>query len=315
MLENFSFIRLHFTILALENIILPNYKGSTFRGAFGIALKRVMCSNRKGECETCLLRDTCMYNYIFNTSPGEDAEIMTKYKKVPQPFIMEPPQNYRNLYQGGERIQFSLVLIGKALDYLPYFIYTIKELGEYGLGRGRRKYKLKSVMWENKTGELKEIFNFRKNIINRTFREIVLGDFDHRDLNRDTLSINFETPTRIIYNGDFLKAPEFHGIIRNLLRRIGNLHYFHCGEEKANIKYKELIKKAEAVKLTNDETYWFDWIRFSQRQKAWMRLGGFMGSATYEGDFEDFLPFLWLGQWIHVGKNTTFGLGKYKIST
>lgn len=34
---------------------LPCYKGSTFRGVFGRALKKVVCALKQQECETCLL--------------------------------------------------------------------------------------------------------------------------------------------------------------------------------------------------------------------------------------------------------------------
>lgn len=44
-----------------------------------------------------------------------------------------------------------------------------------------------------------------------------------------------------------------------------------------------------------------------------MALGGLVGEAAYEGDFEPFWPFLVFGQWTHVGKNATFGLGRYAI--
>jgi len=44
-----------------------------------------------------------------------------------------------------------------------------------------------------------------------------------------------------------------------------------------------------------------------------MKMGGFIGSITFEGDLEPFLPFLLLGEYVHVGKGTSFGLGKYEI--
>ena len=44
-----------------------------------------------------------------------------------------------------------------------------------------------------------------------------------------------------------------------------------------------------------------------------MTLGGFMGSVTFKGDFGDFIPFLLLGEQVHVGKGTSFGLGKYQL--
>lgn len=44
-----------------------------------------------------------------------------------------------------------------------------------------------------------------------------------------------------------------------------------------------------------------------------MKMGGFIGSITFEGGLESFLPFLLVGEYIHVGKGTSFGLGKYEI--
>jgi CRISPR/Cas system endoribonuclease Cas6 (RAMP superfamily) len=32
-------------------------------------------------------------------------------------------------------------------------------------------------------------------------------------------------------------------------------------------------------------------------------------------DLEDYWPYLWLGQWTHVGKGTSMGMGAYTIET
>jgi CRISPR/Cas system endoribonuclease Cas6 (RAMP superfamily) len=58
---------------------------------------------------------------------------------------------------------------------------------------------------------------------------------------------------------------------------------------------------------------WYDWERHSTL-KGKMKFGGLIGSITYEGKFDKFLLLLKLGKFIHIGKNTTFGLGKYKIN-
>ena len=34
----------------------------------------------------------------------------------------------------------GLVLIGKAMDALPYFVYAFMHLGQIGLGKGRGKF-------------------------------------------------------------------------------------------------------------------------------------------------------------------------------
>ena len=60
---------------------------------------------------------------------------------------------------------------------------------------------------------------------------------------------------------------------------------------------------------------WRDWTRFSSRQQQKMTLGGVIGEWTLSGTLTPFLPFLRLGEWLHVGKEASFGLGRYTIST
>ncbi|HDZ02552.1 MAG TPA: CRISPR system precrRNA processing endoribonuclease RAMP protein Cas6 [Nitrospirae bacterium] len=57
---------------------------------------------------------------------------------------------------------------------------------------------------------------------------------------------------------------------------------------------------------------WYDWERYSARQETKMKMGGFVGEITFEGDIEPFMPILKAGEVLHVGKGTGFGLGKYK---
>ncbi len=44
-----------------------------------------------------------------------------------------------------------------------------------------------------------------------------------------------------------------------------------------------------------------------------MKFGGLLGSISYEGDLAPFMPYLALGEWLHVGGKTSFGLGRYRI--
>jgi len=45
----------NFKITAKEPLILPAYKGSTFRGGFGYAFKRVVCAIKDKECSLLIL--------------------------------------------------------------------------------------------------------------------------------------------------------------------------------------------------------------------------------------------------------------------
>lgn len=63
------------------------------------------------------------------------------------------------------------------------------------------------------------------------------------------------------------------------------------------------------------DTRWFDWDRFSTRQNTAMRLGGFVGCAVYEPVPDPLLHLLAWGELLHVGKASSFGHGRYALST
>ena len=127
-------------------MLLPSYKGSTLRGGFGHAFRRVVCAVRCKECADCLLKEKCVYSYVFETPPSADTEVMRKYKAAPHPFVIEPPLEQQRNYGHGNEITFGLILIGRAIDYLPYFIYAFDELGRIGLGKGKAKFELGDVV-------------------------------------------------------------------------------------------------------------------------------------------------------------------------
>lgn len=42
-------------------------------------------------------------------------------------------------------------------------------------------------------------------------------------------------------------------------------------------------------------------------------MGGFVGAVTYEGDLQEFMPLVILGQYTHVGKYAVWGNGRYEV--
>ena len=81
-----------------ENVaVLPPYKGSTFRGVFGSALKKVVCSLKRQECTKCLLRQRCLYSLVFETGIAINLPDNSKMSSPPHPYVIEPPLDYRGL--------------------------------------------------------------------------------------------------------------------------------------------------------------------------------------------------------------------------
>lgn len=324
-LDAFRVARFKVALEAKDRLRLPEYKGSALRGGFGHVFRKVACVTRGGECPPCLLKGACAYAYIFETPPPADSLILRKYPHAPHPFVLEPPLDATTIYEPGSVLTFSLVLIGKGIDYLPYFIYAFDELGRTGLGRDRARFSLAEVDGESTSdgeGAWQPIYRGDRKVLSngfrvRTGRDLFNHVHDHDHANGHvlplTITLRFLTPTRLRFDEALATRLDFHVLIRNLLRRLSALSYFHCGRQ-LDLDFKGLIARAEQITTEKAELRWVDWQRYSNRQKTKIKMGGLVGQASYSGSLGEFLPFLRLGELVHLGKGTVFGLGQYALA-
>ncbi len=312
-LKKIYFLPLLFKFKAEEEVLLPAYKGATFRGGFGYTFKKSVCALKSvADCKDCLLSSNCAYAYVFETPRPKDAQIMRKYEHVPHPFVLCPTLSRHRLVKAGECLEVEMVLIGKAIEYLPYFILVMDELGKAGLGKHRGKCTLQGVSVLGK-----EVFNYEEAKIKKV-TPLSLQDLKEVKSDKIDLSLNFVTPLKLQRNSKIIRENlTFQDIFRSLLRRISLLAYFHCKVKEDELeveKFSDLITKSQEIKVIEDKTIWVNLSRFSTRQKQKIPIGGLVGKISFTGDISSFWPFLVLGEYLHVGKNTSVGLGKYIIN-
>ena len=308
-LQNFRLARYRVILTALSTIVMPPYAGSTLRGGFGHAFRKMVCTQGPIDCRDCTLKAVCPYPYIFETAPFEGATQLRTYGDVPRPFVIDPLDT-RGEYRQGESFVFRLTLIGRAIDYLPYFLVSFRELGEIGIGKGRGRFQLTQVLTD---GE-ESIYDGDTQMVHNRNNALSFDDIQQEtaSLPTDQLTVHLLTPARITHEGQITDKLPFHLFWRRLIGRISALGYFHCGES-LSLDFKGLIAQAETVRTVQTGLRWHDWTRYSSRQNQKMQLGGLIGDVTYAGDLAAFLPFVALGAFLHVGKNATFGLGKYQV--
>ena len=136
-----------------------------------------------------------------------------------------------------------------------------------------------------------------------------------RNASIDGACLQFLTPVRFRKDDSeqkrLLTSLNFASLMRELLRRLGDLSEAYC--DGSRIDFNLFSPQASAVVTDNSGLSWQDWERYSHNQRFRMKLGGLVGTLSLSGDIEPFMPYLRLGEWLHVGKNTTFGLGQYKL--
>jgi len=104
----------------------------------------------------------------------------------------------------------------------------------------------------------------------------------------------------------------FHLLVRAALRRVSTLENGH-GNGEPDLDYPGLVKRAGAITIKNSDCRWQELTRYSNRQQTAMLLGGLQGSIEYQGDLTEFVPLLRYCETVHLGKQTTFGLGRIEV--
>jgi hypothetical protein len=249
---------------------------------------------------------------IFETAPPPDAEALRTHEEIPRPFVIAPPPASAERYPAGSAVAFDLTLVGRAREYLPHFVVTLREVDR--MGRGRRRVALRRLESVHPlTGAAETVYTSEEALVRPRESPLTLADCAAVPCPTGPLRVTFTTQTRLKQDGAFARRPEFQLVFRRLLGRLSALARFH-DEGPLDLDFRGLIEAAGGVRLARDETRWTRWARYSARQDRRMEWEGLVGAAVYEGDLAPFWPYLVFGQWTHVGSATTFGLGRYAIA-
>ncbi|HTS78557.1 MAG TPA: CRISPR system precrRNA processing endoribonuclease RAMP protein Cas6 [Bryobacteraceae bacterium] len=113
----------------------------------------------------------------------------------------------------------------------------------------------------------------------------------------------FVTPTEL----KGADQPEFGVLFARLRDRISTLGELYQ-EGPLEIDFKAMSARAAQIKMTRCELERVESERVSRRKRH--PLGGFVGFAEYEGELGEFLPYLEIGRYTGVGRQTVWGKGE-----
>jgi hypothetical protein len=308
--------RYRFTARMLGELRLPTYAGSLLRGIFGAALRRTACMTGLPSCPPCGLWRTCPYPALFETPPSP-TQLPQQFEQVPNPFVIEPPPLGLRGLAAGEDLVFHMVLVGpEALRMLPLVVHAWQRALRHGVGKERVPGELLCVDWLPADGREEQVYG--DDLDRVAAHEAKLHLPTRECVTAEAFTLDIHTPLRLQRDGHAL-GPRNLGprvLLAQLLRRTNLILDLHLGIRPAPFDARALLARADAIRDDRSGLRWQDWIRYSSRQKQEMTLGGVVGRWTLEGDADllaEFCRWLYLGQWLHLGKNATMGMGGYQL--
>ncbi len=310
-LVDLSVLPLRFQARAMDPIVLPPHASSSLRGAFGAALRRLVCTRPEvPECPEC---DTarCPYARLFAPRAAPGTVGVSGFTDLPRPYVLRA---WGGEAAPGDPLTWDVTLIGSATDQLPYLVLAWREMGEAGVGRGRGRFHVEAVDaldWEG--SPVHRVFRGADGVLAPGAVPLHGTDLRHPPgPGPASVRLHFRTPTELKQRGTPVTRPEFGLVWRALQLRLSTLRLGY-GAGRPAVDFRAANAAADQVRLVAWETHSVRWERYSRRQDRRVPMRGFEGTATYEGDLAPFLPGLRLGELVGVGDNCTFGQGVYSL--
>ena len=292
----------HFKFKVTKKITLPKYSGSILRGHFGNQLRKSVCVTKQENCKNCPLIKRCLYGKLFENISNET---------LIHPYVIEP-LNYNTITLENDKIfSFSTILMGEICNDLSLIIYIWETIFKIGFKHRDNIGTAQLLNVQLDSGEIiyDKLVDEPSIVEHNKFIKIV------KNSNLE-LKVNLITPLRlqstnqygksIILNEENFNIKDF---IKAILRKVKIINDFLKIEFKIPelTELSDIIIKSSTLKFTSTR-------RFSRRQNVEMDFYGLLGEFILYGNSLSLLSeLLLICEYIHIGKSTTFGFGKYQL--
>lgn len=318
---NLPVLRLQLSFRALDDIEdLPEFRGAFWRGQFGRALKRLAdpaladkasWAGAVATRHTGNIARTALYQEIF----APDASAGPQHLRPLAPFVVDAPSGPGRL-KAGEHEMIGLTLIGaRAASALPAILAAFAWAAEQGLGgandhghRGRAQLVDAVVAWRE-PGAICSVLDRDGIVTNVPAMPPGVPPCP------PAVTVHLGTPLRLVRGGQPLAPDDLIAgdLLDALVRRISSLQRSHATPVAAD--FGALLGLCRQVRQQAAELDFIDRHRWSGKQQQEIAMGGIIGHFRLPlAGFEPLWPWLWLGQWVHVGKGAVMGLGSIRLT-
>ena len=286
----------HIALEALRPIQWPHFAGGRIRGAWGRALRQAACITGQPTCEGCAVRSRCSYGVVFD--PAASAlPLHPSFRNGMPAYVVQPPPLGARQLRPGESAGFTLRLLTSAPSHNSLIEHVLRDAVHHHLFNPGDCSVLSC-----------EQISVSVPAFNPAIGDPPVGGFH----------IEWLTPLRLQLKGKPLFRPQ--DLDACTLIAAGWRRYLQLCQLSGQTPVATTPPLAEARRchLTTHQTQWHDISRYSNTQQRHLPLGGLLGHATLTGPDDalgSLAPVLRLGELLHIGKETVFGLGRYQLRT
>ena len=281
---------------------MPTSKTAALRGGMGEMLLRQNCITDR-RCEKCRFNQVCVVRHTFYSSMKKKPAYVTGPESIG--YLIECTDKWTE-YKKGSRFEFSLILFGDSIAFFNTYLQAFYHLGMAGLGKDKSRFRIREVyntknqriVSDNNVDMSRYQINLLSDYIN--FRK---GELKQES---GTWQLIFVTPLSMKYQQEYMERFYSEALVKGAARRVQMLDYY-IGTEA------EIPQFAEYPQITGQNMKKQYIKRYSSTQDSHMTLQGIIGSLTFDIIPEQCLDYLIAGEVTHIGKNTSFGFGKYII--
>jgi CRISPR-associated endoribonuclease Cas6 len=285
-------------------------RGDVLRGTLGENLKRITCAAECREPQACPRDRACAYAQFFE--PLSDKGAAFGARNAPRPFVLRPDPDPDPEFGPHRPLTFELRLFGTAIASYNYFVRAFLGLAESHLhGVEVAVTSLVSLDWMGKAASVlirdSQIFAALPVALDfaAAFETISGGP---------RARLEFETPTRVNARDSNSPIPSFPALVSRVRDRVSLLSMIWEERDWA-ADYGGIGHFAADSEVIRQEGAAVTYRRESARTGETIHMTGFCGTITYGRVHQDLWPLLRIGQEIHVGRYTDWGLGRYRIVT
>lgn len=267
---------------------LPRYKSSAFRGLLGQAIWDYdlangiapdLLSGKEPESQKSL------YHSLFKPSAPADHPHARKYENVPAPYLLTIHERRSLLYRG-DRLYVTLTLIGRAANRLPELISVLEGHLDSGLGPDRIPLHMISLRFVPPQEPLPVA---------------------------DAYRLILQSPMHLSQRKQLCSPANLPVLVHRVAERLNVLQHFHSENSCELITdFEDWKALAATVSVENEQLNTLITRRDSRGNKS-IRLPCYTGSLELHQVPPPLAKLLHQGIPFHVGKGSTWGMGRYSL--